>query len=238
MLKKISELTRHYLCLILLFYDSKIWDRSSYACVLPPNSLSNQRLGNWIGPLVNGFYCHSIPSVAKLYISGMVSKVSCKMVDRESSGGNVKTAEVNTAYETVRDSFMRAIDEVAKAQPQYSQSISNLQLDYIQTVKNVVQTTFAVQKQYIGETWNVIPSSTNVSDQMVRQTADFTNNAIKAIDINNQLTINAIDAARENLKAYNRTVDTITEYNTNIAKAWNTYYSVSQQQQKQFFTKH
>ena len=161
------------------------------------------------------------------------------MVDKESSSGNVKTAEVNTAYETVRDSFMRAIDEVAKAQPQYSQSISNLQLDYIQTVKNMVQTTFAVQKQYIGETWNVIPSSTNVSDQMVRQTADFTNNAIKAIDINNQLTINAIDAARENLKAYNRTVDTITEYNTNIAKAWNTYYSVSQQQQqKLFFTKH
>lgn len=194
--------------------------------------------GNWIVPLVNGSYCQSIPSVAKLYISGMVSKVSCKMVDKESSSGNVKTAEVNTAYETVRDSFMRAIDELAKAQPQYSQSISNLQLDYIQTVKNMVQTTFAVQKQYIGETWNVIPSSTNVSDQMVRQTADFTNNAIKAIDINNQLTINAIDAARENLKAYNRTVDTITEYNTNIAKAWNTYYSVSQQQQKQFFTKH
>jgi hypothetical protein len=36
---------------------------------------------------------------------------------------------------------------------------------------------------------------------------------------------------------YNRTVDTITEYNTNIAKAWNTYYNVSQQQQKQFFSK-
>ena len=72
---------------------------------------------------------------------------------------------------------------------------------------------------------------------MARQTSDFTNNAIKAIDINNQLTINAIDAARENLKVYNRTVDTITEYNTNIAKAWNTYYNVSQQQQKQFFTK-
>lgn len=160
------------------------------------------------------------------------------MVDKESPSGNVKTTEVNTAYETVRDSFMRAIDEVAKAQPQYSQSISNLQLDYIQTVKNVIHTTFAVQKQYAGETWNTFPSSAAVTDQMARQTSDFTNNAIKAIDINNQLTINAIDAARENLKVYNRTVDTITEYNTNIAKAWNTYYNVSQQQQKQFFSKY
>ncbi|HZA43462.1 MAG TPA: hypothetical protein VE504_06900 [Nitrososphaeraceae archaeon] len=158
------------------------------------------------------------------------------MADKDSSG-NVKTTEVSTAYETVRDSFMRTIDEVAKAQPQYSQSISNLQLDYIQTVKNIIHTTFAVQKQYIGETWNTFPSSA-VSDQLARQASDFTNNAIKAIDINNQLTINAIDAARENLKVYNRTVDTITEYNANIAKAWNTYYNVSQQQQKQFLTRH
>lgn len=187
--------------------------------------------------LVNGSGCQSIPSIAKLYIAGIPSYSSCKMVDKESSSGNVKTTEVNTAYETVRDSFMRAIDEVAKAQPQYSQSISNLQLDYIQTVKNVIQTTFAVQKQFVGETWNVFPSSATVSDQMARQTSDFTNNAIKAIDINNQLNINAIDAVRENLKVYNRTVDTITEYNTNIAKAWNTYYNVSQQQQKQFFTR-
>jgi hypothetical protein len=159
------------------------------------------------------------------------------MVDKDSSG-NVKTTEVSTAYETVRDSFMRTIDEVAKAQPQYSQSISNLQLDYIQTVKNIIHTTFAVQKQYIGETWNTFPSSAAVSDQLARQASDFTNNAIKAIDINNQLTINAIDAARENLKVYNRTVDTITEYNANIAKVWNTYYNVSQQQQKQFLTRH
>jgi hypothetical protein len=159
------------------------------------------------------------------------------MVDKESAS-NVKTSQVNNPYETVRESFMRAIDEVAKAQPQYSQSISNLQLDYIQTVKNVVHTTFAVQKQFVGETWNTFPSSEVMSDQMARQTSDFTNNAIKALDINNQLTINAIDAARENLKVYNRTVDTLTEYNTNIAKAWNTYYNVSQQQQRQYFSKH
>ena len=159
------------------------------------------------------------------------------LVDKDPASSNVKTTDVSKAYETVRDSFVRAIDEVAKAQPQYSQSISNLQLDYIQTVKNIIHTTFAVQKQYMGETWNTIPSSAAVTDQMARQANDFTNNAIKAIDINNQLTINAIDAARENLKVYNRTVDTITEYNANIAKAWNTYYNVSQQQQKQFFAK-
>ena len=41
-----------------------------------------------------------------------------------------------------------------KAQPQYSQSISNLQLDYIQTTKNMIQTTFSAQKQ-LASTLNV-----------------------------------------------------------------------------------
>ncbi len=109
--------------------------------------------------LDDGSICQLIPSIAKLYIRDSIMIFSCKMVDKESASGNVKTTEVNTPYETVRDSFMRAIDEVAKAQPQYSQSISNLQLDYIQTVKNLIHTTFAVQKQYVGETWNTFPSS-------------------------------------------------------------------------------
>jgi hypothetical protein len=41
------------------------------------------------------------------------------------------------------------------------------------------------------------------------------------VNINNQLTINALEAARENLKIYNKTIDAMTEFNTNAAKAWN-----------------
>jgi hypothetical protein len=58
----------------------------------------------------------------------------------------------------------------------------------------------------------------------------MTNNAIRSVGINNQLTINALDAARENLKIYNRTVDTLTDFNTNIARAWTTFFAQQQQQ--------
>jgi hypothetical protein len=54
--------------------------------------------------------------------------------------------------------------------------------------------------------------------------------------INNQMVINAIDAARENLKIYNRTVDAITDFNNNAAKAWTSFFSTQQQQQR-FFNK-
>lgn len=131
------------------------------------------------------------------------------------------------AIETVRDNLIRTLDEVAKVQPQYLQSISNLQLDYIQTTKNMIQTAFSAQKQ-LASTVNM--PSTPYSDIFTRQASEITNNAVRAIGINNQLTINALDAARENLKIYNRTVDAVTDFNTNVAKAWTAFYTQTQQQ--------
>jgi hypothetical protein len=140
-------------------------------------------------------------------------------------------------YDTLRDNLIRTVDEFAKAQPQYSQSISNLQLDYIQTIKNMIQTVFSAQRQF-ANTLNI--PSVPYGEVFTRQSNEVTNNAIRSVGINNQLTINALDAARENLKIYNRTVDTMTDFYTNIARAWATFYTQQQQQfaqQQQQFTR-
>ena len=68
------------------------------------------------------------------------------------------------------------------------------------------------------------------TEQFTKQSNEITNNTIRAVGINNQLTINALDAARENLKIYNRTVDAVTEFSTNVFRAWNSFFSVQQQQ--------
>ena len=45
------------------------------------------------------------------------------------------------------------------------------------------------------------------------------------------MTINALDAARESVKIYNnRTVDAITEFSTNVVRAWTSWYVALQQQ--------
>ena len=140
-------------------------------------------------------------------------------------------------YDVTRDNLIRTVDEFAKAQPQYSQSISNLQLDYIQTIKNMIQTVFTAQRQF-ANTLNV--PSVPYGEVFTRQSNEVTNNTIRSVGINNQLTINALDAARENLKIYNRTVDTLTDFYTNIARAWATFYNQQQQQfaqQQQQFTR-
>lgn len=67
------------------------------------------------------------------------------------------------------------------------------------------------------------------TEQVLKQANDFTSNLIRTVGTNNQLAINALDAARENVKIYSRTVDAITEFSTNAVKAWISLYSAQQQ---------
>lgn len=134
----------------------------------------------------------------------------------------------NEVIDSARDNVLRIADEVAKIQPQFAQSISNLQLDYIQTVRSMIQIAFANQKQ-VASTLN-IPQFPQVSEQIAKQSAETTNNVIRSVGIFNQLSVNALDAARENVKIYNRTVDAVTDFNNNLLKTWTSYWAAQQQQ--------
>ena len=162
--------------------------------------------------------------------------VDNKSKDESNTARSNSSSGATHVFDTVKENFVRAVDEMAKVQPQYSQAFSNLQLDYVQTAKNVIQNIFSAQKQLVGS-WNIMmPVSTTTTpytEQFTRQANEITNNALRAVDINNQLAINAVDAARENLKIYNRTVDAVTEFSTNIAKACTAFSAAAAQQQQQ-----
>jgi hypothetical protein len=68
-----------------------------------------------------------------------------------------------------------------------------------------------------------------VSEQITKKSAEITSNVIRSAGIFNQLSVNALDAARENVKIYNRTVDAVTDFN-NLLKTWTSYWSAQQQQ--------
>jgi hypothetical protein len=143
------------------------------------------------------------------------------------------TGRANEVSDIIRDNTLRIVDEVAKVQPQYAQAISNLQLDNIQAVRSMVQTAFANQKQVAAHSMN-IPQTLQVSEEVAKQSTEVTNSIIRSIGIFNQLGVTALDSARENVKIYGRTVDTLTDFNNNIVKAWTSYWSSPQHQLQQF----
>lgn len=157
-------------------------------------------------------------------------KVRCSMSEskrKDEIPTSTRTAGATSVIDSTRNSTLRIIDEVAKAQPLYAQAISNLQTDFIQTTKDFVQTAFDTQRQLV-QNLNV-PQNAQISELASRQSDEITNNAVRAIGTYNQLTINTIDAARENTKIFSRTVDAVTDFNTNIVKAWTNYWSSQQQ---------
>jgi hypothetical protein len=156
------------------------------------------------------------------YLIYMFKMANYRSKDNYSKG----VIDEQNIYDTLKENFIRTVDEWAKIQPQYSQSISNLQLDFIQTIKNTIQNAISSHK-HMTRGWNFTVAAPYL-DRFTKQSNDITNNMIRTAVINNQLTITAFDAARENLKIYNRTIETVTDYNNEIAKAWNSFFNMQQ----------
>jgi hypothetical protein len=153
--------------------------------------------------------------------------------DNEGITITTTTGRANEVSDIIRDNTLRIVDEVAKVQPQFAQAISNLQLDNIQAIRSMVQTAFANQKQVAAHAMNV-PQTLQVSEEIAKQSTEATNSIIRSVGIYNQLAVTALDSARENVKIYSRTVDAVTDFNNNIAKAWTSYWSSPQHQLQQF----
>ena len=154
------------------------------------------------------------------------------MVDNKSKDDITTTTsstEAANIYDTVSQNSIRIVDEFTKAQPQYTQSVSNLQLDCIAAAKNIIQNMTSAQKT-LASNGNVPIVTPPYTNEFVKQSNEITENIVKAIHINNQLTVNAINAAAENFRTLNRTIESVTEFNTSAAKAWNSFLTVQQQQ--------
>jgi hypothetical protein len=152
------------------------------------------------------------------------------MVDNKSKdeiNTTTRPTEAANVYDTVEQNYIRIVDEITKAQPQYTQSVSNLQLDYIAAAKNTIHNMVLAQKQ-LGSSRNVPIVTPPYAEEFVKQSNEITGNIVRAVDINNQLTVNTIKAATENFRTLNRTIESVTEFNTNAAKAWNSFLTIQQ----------
>ena len=145
---------------------------------------------------------------------------------RETATENVEMLD------TCKQNMLRTIDEISKYQPQYAQSISNLQQDYLQVTKESINRTFAIQKSWYRNTArnSFTPIASPYAEQFRKQSDEATSQAFHVFDTANQLAIDSLNASRENIKLYSKTVETVTEYNANMADTWSNFYTSAQKQ--------
>ena len=143
-----------------------------------------------------------------------------------------ETAAEDEVLDTYKQNVVRTIDEISKYQPQYAQSISNLQQEYLQITRETITRTFAIQKSWYGNARNpyfpTVPSP--YAEQFKKQSDEVTSQASQVFGTANQLAIESLNAARENIKLYGKTCDTMNDYNANLANTWSNYFTSAQKQ--------
>src|SRR6059058_1737067 len=109
------------------------------------------------------------------------------MVDNKSKDDiyttpTTRSTEAANLYDTVKNNYIRILDEFTKAQRQYTQSVSNLQLDYIAATKNTIQNMPSAQKQ-LATNVNVPMVTPPYTGEFVKQSNEITENIVRAVRI-------------------------------------------------------
>jgi hypothetical protein len=175
--------------------------------------------------------------VAELAPNEKTRKEAEKLIETVESQSNTFAQDSSEIFDTYKKGVLKITEELSKFQPQYAQSISNLQEEYLQLSKEFVDNVFAAQKNWIGgnitSRGTTFPSWTYTpyAEQFRTQSSEYTAQATRVFDTSNQLAMNVLNAARENLRLYGKAIDAMIEYNNNVANAWSSFFTSAQRQQ-------
>lgn len=150
--------------------------------------------------------------------------ISKNMQNNVSSYINLTEQSAEKTLDTIKDNMIRSMDEYVKIQPRFLQSVSDFQLEVIQSSKDVINKTVAHQKGLIKEFVNVSQAQPNETyQQLFNKTNENVDNFVKAFTAGNQFNFDAIDTTRENVRLYNKALDAYTDYSTNTYNAWTAF---------------
>ncbi len=88
---------------------------------------------------------------------------------------------------------------IKQSVPQYHQSITNVQQEYLQAYENIVDSTITLQKEYAKKAG----IATNIPEATLKVIHYTTEEFVKAASIQNQIKLATIDATQQNIKTFN-----------------------------------
>ncbi|MCV0392427.1 MAG: hypothetical protein K5790_03915 [Nitrosopumilus sp.] len=138
------------------------------------------------------------------------------MSKNETTTGNTK--DVFSVYQENVDKLFTGIKQSV---PQYHQSITNVQQEYLQAYENIVDSTITLQKEYAKKAG----VATNIPEATLKVIRDTTEEFVKAASIQNQVALATIDATQQNIKTFNDNAKSFADLNRNILQSWITAFT-------------
>ena len=121
--------------------------------------------------------------------------------------------DVFSVYQKNVDKLFNGIKQSV---PQYHQSITNVQQEYLQAYENIVDSTITIQKEYVKKAG----IATTIPETTLKVIHDTTEEFVKAASIQNQVALATIDATQQNIKTFNDNAKSFADLNRNILQSW------------------
>ena len=133
------------------------------------------------------------------------------MSKNETTHGNSK--DIFSVYQ---ENVNKLFDGIKQSVPQYHQSVTNVQQEYLQAFENVVASTIGLNHEYVKKTG----IATNIPEATLKVIRDTTEEFVKAASLQNQITLATIDATQQNIKTFNDNAKSFADLNRNIMQSW------------------
>ncbi len=129
---------------------------------------------------------------------------------------NEQTPETKDMFSVYQENVDKIFSGIRHSVPQYHQSITNVQQEYLQAYENIVDSTITLQKEYAKKAG----VATNIPQTTLKVIHDTTEEFVKATSIQNQITLATIDATQQNIKTFNDNAKSFADLNKNILQSW------------------
>jgi|TARA_B100000809_G_scaffold80607_1_gene78850 hypothetical protein len=126
------------------------------------------------------------------------------------------TRNPKDVFSVYQQNVDKLFNGIRQSVPQYHQSITNVQQEYLQAYENVVDSTITLQKEYVKKAG----IATNIPEATLKVIHDTTEEFVKAASIQNQVALATIDATQQNIKTFNDNAKSFANLNRNILQSW------------------
>ena len=120
--------------------------------------------------------------------------------------------ESEDVFTVCKENVEKFFSEVKKITPRYQLTVASLQQDYFEAWKNVINSAIALEQEYA----NKAGLNTNVPEATLKVIRDLTEQAIKAYEDQNKISLDATEETTKAFNAFNENTKSFSSLNRNI----------------------
>jgi len=122
------------------------------------------------------------------------------------------TGESKDVFTVCKQNVAKFFSEIQKSTPQYQQSVANLQQDYVEAWKNVINSAIALEQEYA----NKAGLNADVPEATLKTIRDITEQAIKVYEDQNKISLDVTEETTKAFNVFNENAKSFASLNRNI----------------------